>query len=100
MEGTPAASANPQDPSILVFVHTISCDDAINTPLGPLHSKLKLNTRGNINPATGFFTETSTPILDSGTGLFQGVTAKSFLSIEGRLFPTGAIDMTFAGQVC
>jgi hypothetical protein len=54
-----------------------------------------------VNPATGFFTETSIPVPDSGTGLFQGVKAdSSFLNIEGRIFPTGAIDMTFTGQAC
>jgi len=101
LEGMPVVPPNPQDPGSVAFVHTISCDDAIDTPLGPVHSKLQLNTQGTINPATGFFTETSTPIPNSGTGLFQGVTVEgSFLSIEGRVFRTGAIDMTFTGQAC
>jgi hypothetical protein len=101
LEGTPAVPPNPQDPGSVAFVHTISCDDTINSPLGPVHSKLKFNTQGTVNLATGFFTETSTPIPNSGTGLFQGVIMEgSYLSIEGRIFPTGAIDMTFIGQAC
>jgi hypothetical protein len=101
LEGTPLAPPNPQDRGSVAFVHTISCDDVINSSLGPVHSKLQFNTQGSVNPATGFFTETSTPILNSGTGLFQGVdVARSYLSIEGRIFPTGAIDMTFTGQAC
>ena len=100
LEGAPVAPANPQEPGSVAFVHTISCDDAINTPLGPVHSKLQLNTQGIVNLATGFFTETSTPIPNTGSGLFQGVTADSYLNIEGRIFPSGGIDMTFTGQVC
>jgi hypothetical protein len=101
LEGTPAVPPNPQDPGSVAFVHTISCDDTINSPLGPVHSKLQFNTQGTVNLATGFFTETSTPIPGSGTGLFQGVTVDgSYLSIEGRIFPSGAIDMNFTGQVC
>jgi len=101
LEGTPAVPPNPQDPGSVAFVHTISCDDAINSALGPVHSKLQFNTHGTVNLATGFFIETSTPILNSGTGLFQGVTVEgSFLTIAGRIFPTGAIDMTFTGQAC
>jgi hypothetical protein len=101
LEGTPAVPPNPQDPGSVAFVHTISCDDTILSSLGPVHSKLQFNTQGTVNLATGFFTETSTPIPNSGTGLFQGVTEDgSYLSIEGRIFPTGAIDMTFTGQAC
>jgi hypothetical protein len=100
LEGTPAVPTD-QTPGSVAFVHTISCDDTINTPVGPIHSKLQFNTQGTVNPATGFFTETSIPVPDSGTGLFQGVKAdSSFLNIEGRIFPTGAIDMTFTGQAC
>lgn len=101
LEGTPAAPPNPQDPGSVAFVHTISCDDAISTPLGPVHSQLKLHTEGTVNRVTGFFIETSTPIPDSGTGLFQGIRVeRSFLSIEGRILPTGAVDQTFTGRAC
>ena len=98
LEGTPVV---PPNPGSVAFVHTISCDDTMDTPVGPVHSKLQFNTQGTVDPATGFFTETSTPIANSGTGLFQGVTVSgSSLSIEGRIFPTGGIDMKFTGQVC
>jgi hypothetical protein len=100
VEGTPAVPTNPS-PDSLAFVHTLSCDDAIATPLGPVHSKAQFNTQGTVNFATGFFTETSTPIEGSGTGKFQGVTVNgSYLSIEGRVWPSGAVDMTFTGQLC
>jgi hypothetical protein len=101
LEGTPAAPPNPQDQGSVAFVHTISCDDAISTPSGPVHSQLKFHTEGTVNPATGFFTETSTPIANTGTGLFQGViVAQSYLSIEGRILPNGTVDQTFTGRAC
>jgi hypothetical protein len=100
LTGTPLPP-NPQDPTRVAFIDTISCDDVVNLPSGPLHSRLLLNSSGHINPTTGFFTETSIPDPSTAAGLFQGVTAQSFLSIEGRVFPaTGAFDLTFTGQVC
>ena len=56
--GQPVPPPNPQDPTSVAFVHTISCDDAIATLQGPIHSKLQFNTVGTVNPATGSFTET------------------------------------------
>ncbi|HEU4922462.1 MAG TPA: hypothetical protein VFT23_05260 [Burkholderiales bacterium] len=97
--GTPVVPPNPQDPTSVAFIHTISCDDEISSQWGPIHSKLQFNTLGTVNPATGSFTETSAPIAGSGTGLFEGVTG-GLLTINGQIYPTGAIDMTFSGQAC
>ncbi|HZO01520.1 MAG TPA: hypothetical protein VFB93_09990, partial [Burkholderiales bacterium] len=58
------------------------------------------NTVGTVNPATGSFTETSTPIPGTGTGLFLGVNDQGSLTIAGQIYPTGAIDMQFSGQAC
>jgi hypothetical protein len=91
---------NSQDPAIVAFVHTISCDDAIDYPqLGPVHSRLQFNSVGTQN-ADFSFTETSTPIPGTGTGLFQGVTNEGSLAITGQIYQTGAIDMTLSGQAC
>jgi hypothetical protein len=99
--GQPVPPPNPQDPTSVAFVHTISCDDAIATLQGPIHSKLQFNTVGTVNPATGSFTETSTPIPGTGTGQFLNVNNQGSLIIQGQIYPgTGAIDMTFSGQAC
>ena len=90
--------------SSVAFVHTISCDDVTSDPNipvpGPVHSKLQFNTVGTVNEQTGSFTETSTPIPGTGTGIFRGVTDQGLLSITGQIYPTGAIDMNFSGQAC
>jgi hypothetical protein len=98
--GQPVPPPNPQDPTSVAFVHTISCDDAIATLQGPIHSKLQFNTVGTVNPATGSFTETSTPIPGTGTGQFLNVNDQGSLIITGQIYPTGAIDMQFSGQAC
>ena len=99
--GQPVPPPNPQDPTSVAFVHTISCDDAIATLQGPIHSKLQFNTVGTVNPVTGSFTETSTPIPGTGTGQFLNVNNQGSLIIQGQIYPgTGAIDMTFSGQAC
>jgi hypothetical protein len=101
LEGTPVPPPNPQDPGSVAFHHTISCDDAISTASGPVHSQLQFSTVGTVNPSTGFFIETSTPLPSTGTGLFQGIiVTQSYLSIEGRILPNGTVDQTFTGRAC
>jgi hypothetical protein len=98
--GQPVPPPNPEDPTSVAFVHTISCDDAIATLQGPIHSKLQFNTVGTVNLATGSFTETSTPIPGTGTGQFLNVNNQGSLIITGQIYPTGAIDMKVSGQAC
>jgi len=99
LEGTPAVPPD-NTPGSVAFTHTISCDDAIGSAYGPVHSRLQLNTIGTVNQ-DGSFVETSTPIEGTGTGLFGGIkTDGSVLNIEGQIFPSGAIDMKFTGQAC
>jgi hypothetical protein len=97
--GTPVVPPNPQDPTSVAFIHKISCEDEISSPLGPIHSKLQFNTVGTVNPATGSFTEISTPIPGTGTGQLSWVQGGS-ITITGQIYPTGAIDMKFSGQAC
>ena len=88
-----------QPPPNVAFVHTVSCEDKINSVQGPIHSKLQFNTVGTQNPDFSF-TETATPIPGTGTGVFSGVNEQGSLTIRGQIYPTGAIDMNFSGQAC
>lgn len=96
-------------PGEIAFIHTISCDDTTATPSGPLHSSIWLFTTGNLGaPEQGVpgqvatFEETSVllPGAPSPTGVFAGATNASHLFVEGAVYATGSIDMTFEGQIC
>jgi len=93
----------------IAFIHTISCDDTTNTALGPLHSSIWLYTTGNIaapDPRVpgqvATFEETSIPLPGgpSPTGIFDGAINTSQLFVQGAIYATGSIDMTFQGQIC
>ena len=95
-------------PGEIAFIHTISCDDTAPTPSGPLHSSIWLYTVGTLVPDTSVpgqiasFEETSV-LLPGGplpTGIFAGATNASHLFVEGAVYITGSIDMTFEGQIC
>jgi hypothetical protein len=99
-------SANPAS---IEFIHTISCDDSIPTPVGPLHSAIWLHTVGTFGPPedgtqVATFQEESTvlpePFGPAPTGIFHGATASSRISVKGVVYRTGAIDMKFEGQIC
>lgn len=90
----------------IAFIHIISCDDTIATPLGPLHSSIWMYTTGTLTGVAGqgvTFEEVSIPLPGGPppTGIFAGATGDSRLFVEGAVYPqTGAIDMQFEGQVC
>ena len=99
-------SANPGS---IAFIHTISCEDTIPTPMGPLHSNIFLHTLGRFGPPenasqVATFEETSVLLPEpSGpppTGIFQGATSNSGIHVKGAVYRTGAIDMKFEGQIC
>ena len=93
----------------VAFIHIISCDDTTATPLGPLRSTIWMYSIGNLLPPNAdvpgqvaTFEEVSIPLSGGPhpTGLFAGATAGSQLFVEGAIYATGAIDMTFEGQIC
>jgi len=106
-----------EGPADINFLHSISCDDTIDTPiLGagptvPVHSSIVLVTTGYVYPpetATQAFTfaETSVPWAGApGRGLFAGVT-EGQVDVTGAVYvaPDGAspgsIDMKFSGYLC
>lgn len=99
--------AGPQWPVVGVlpnFTHTISCDDAVPTPIGDMYSQLTFDTSGSFtgyDGATTFsFLEHSSARADSGRGVFANTTGGA-LEIEGTLnVATGSIDMSFTGEIC
>lgn len=109
-----AAQAAPPN---IAFIHTISCDDSLQMPLGdtgatvPVHSSIVLYTTGTVLPPrlpTQLFTfqEVSVPILEApARGRFEGVTGGQIL-VEGAFYISpdgvtpGSIDMEFSGNIC
>lgn len=86
------------------FTHTISCDDAVQSPYGNVHSQLTFNTTGTfkefVNQYTISFEEFSEPKELTGTGAFAGTTG-GYLDIDGTInAATGSIDMSFTGEIC
>ena len=95
--------------SDIAFIHTISCDDTTDTALGPLHSTIWLFTTGNLEAGqpgvpgqVATFEENSIPLPGgpSPTGIFSGATSASYLLVDGAVYATGSIDMTFQGAIC
>jgi len=104
-------------PADINFLHSISCDDTIDTPiLGagptvPVHSSIVLMTTGYVYPPqtpTQLFTfqETSVPWAGApGRGLFAGVT-EGQVNVTGAVYAApdgaspGSIDMQFSGYLC
>jgi hypothetical protein len=86
------------------FLHTISCDDKIESPFGVVHSQLTFFTTGEFTGWDGAcifdFVENSIPVNDTGDGVFKDRNGGS-LEIKGTLNScTGSIDMKFEGQTC
>jgi hypothetical protein len=86
------------------FTHTISCDDAVLSEAGEVHSQLTFDTSGSFTGYDGFtsvsFIEHSEPKAGTGKGVFENTT-EGQLDIDGTLnFTTGSIDMSFTGEVC
>jgi len=107
IRGVPKLSDDSGDGQ-LNYDHTIVCDDDAGT-LDPIHSQLLWDTTGDPTADHGScgipglrsfsFLETSEPVLGTGTGKFAGVTS-GYITVEGTLYCTLAIDMNFAGQLC
>jgi len=106
--GVDAATA--EEP--FAFTHTLSCDDSIPVDLSDYglgtqitHSQLTLDTHGDFFPeagcpgVSGSFIEYSSPVANTGRGLFTGVT-EGELTIEGTVNCLGSIDMRFGGYIC
>lgn len=86
------------------FTHTISCDDAVPSPVGDVHSQLTFDTSGDFTGYDGAYTfsflEYSSAIAGTGKGAFVNTTDGQ-LEIDGTLnILTGSIDMSFTGEVC
>lgn len=96
---------DPNDIGPLNFDHTMVCDDD-EGDTDPIHSQLLWDTSGYPTAVlqdcghglTSFsFLEESRPV--TGTGRFAGVTGGQ-ITVEGTLFCSLAIDMTFSGELC
>jgi hypothetical protein len=92
------------------YVHTFVCDDRVTLAPGySVHSQLTLNTVGAFTSLqacsapegaiTGTFEETSTPVPNTGRGIFAGV-ERGTIKIKGTIGCLSAIDMSFSGEVC
>jgi|GEM_PF-2382348 len=117
VQAEPIQDQDPYDQFIPVaFTHTLSCDDSVDIYLGPgliqtAHSQLTLGTEGEIEVAGfcngidpsggiyGSFIEDSSPIANTGRGIFTGVTEGKIV-IEGDINCLGSIDMNFKGELC
>lgn len=86
------------------FTHTISCDDAVPSPVGEVHSQLTFDTTGSFTgydeQVTFSFLEYSEVRAGTGKGAFANTTG-GLLEIDGTInVATGSIDMGFTGEFC
>lgn len=105
LQGTATNPTLPFKPGYaqLAFIHEISCNDQLTegTTGQPEHSFVVLFTQGYLDLTTYTFEEISQPVTGSfNKGKFDGVTGGQ-IGVTGAVFPaTGAINMTFQGDVC